>query len=72
MFVGIDRISKFAYAELQTKATRATAKKFLEHLIVSVPYKIHTILTDNGIQFTNRKKDMTPFDRICIQHGIEH
>jgi transposase InsO family protein len=45
-------------------------------LIGSVPYKIHTILTDNGIQGVNRKKDtmafMTPFDRICVQHGIEH
>lgn len=76
LFVGIDRTSKFAYAELQTKATRAMAKEFLEHLIGAVLYKIHTILTDNGIQFVNRKKDtmafMTPFDRICIQHGIEH
>lgn len=75
LFVGIDRTSKFAYAQLHTEATRATAKEFPEHLIGSVPYKIHTILTDNGIQFVNRKKDMmafmTPFDRICIQHDIE-
>jgi hypothetical protein len=38
--------------------------------------KIHTILTENGIQFTNRRRDilafMTPFDRICRKHGIEH
>ena len=76
LFVGIDITSKFSYAELHTKATRATAKEFLEPLITSVPYKIHTILTDNGIQFVNRKKDtmafMAPFDHICIQHGIEH
>jgi IS30 family transposase len=76
LFVGIDRTSKFAYAELHMEATRATAKSFLEQLVVSVPYKIHTILTDNGIQFTNRKCDfmafMTPFDRVCCKHGIEH
>ena len=76
LFVGIDRTSKIAYAELHTESTRATAKEFLEHPITSVPYKIHTILTDNGIQFVNRKKDtmafMTPFDRICIRYGIEH
>ena len=60
LFVGIDRTSKFAYAELQTEATRAAAKEFLEHLIESVPYKIHTILTDNGIQFVNRKKIRWP------------
>ncbi len=76
LFVGIDRTSKFTYAELHTEATRATAKSFLEQLIDSVPYKIHTILTDNGIQFTNRKRDvmafMTPFDRVCHKHAIEH
>ena len=26
-------------------------------MITAVPYEIHTILTYNGIQFTNRKKD---------------
>lgn len=76
LFVSIDRTSKFAYAELHEEATRATAKVFPEHLIAGVPYTIHTVLTDNGIQFTNRKKDtltfMTPFDRICHSHGIEH
>lgn len=75
LFVGIDRTSKFAYAQLHAKATRATAKSFLEELIQAVPYTIHTILTDNGIQFTNRKSDimafMTPFDRVCHMHGIE-
>lgn len=74
LFVGIDRTSKFDYAELHTEATRATAKEFLEYLITSVLYKIYTILTDNGIQFVNRKKDtmafMTPFARICIQHSM--
>jgi transposase InsO family protein len=76
LFAAIDRTSKFACAQLHTEATRATAKSFLECLMDAVPYAIHTILTDNGIQFTNRKRDvpalMTPFDRICLKHGIEH
>lgn len=76
LFAAIDRTSKFAYAELHDEAARATAKVFLEHLIVAVPYTIHTILTDNGIQFTNRKSDpmafMTPFYRVCCSHGTEH
>jgi transposase InsO family protein len=53
MFVAIDRTSKFAFAELHEKATRAVAKAFLENLIAAVPYKIHTVLTDNGTQFTS-------------------
>lgn len=52
MFVAIDRTSKFAFAELHEKATRAIAKGFLDNLIAAVPYTIHTVLTDNGTQFT--------------------
>jgi transposase InsO family protein len=52
LFVAIDRTSKFAYAELQDKATRRIAADFVHRLVEIVPYKIHTILTDNGTQFT--------------------
>jgi transposase InsO family protein len=34
------------------------------------------VLTDNGIQFTNRKRDIYAldhiFDRVCQEHGIDH
>jgi len=76
LFVAIDRTSKFAFAELHPNQTRDTACHFLRRLIAAVPYCIHTILTDNGIQFTNRLKDKWAFkhlfNRICEQHQIEH
>ncbi|BCG76071.1 hypothetical protein MesoLj113a_72290 [Mesorhizobium sp. 113-1-2] len=52
MFVAIDRTSKFAFVELHEKAPTAVSRDFLLRLIAAVPYKIHTVLTDNGIQFT--------------------
>ena len=52
LFVAIDRTSKFAFAELHEKATRETAANFLKTLMAAVPYKIHTVLTDNGTHFT--------------------
>ena len=76
LFVAIDRTSKFAFAELHERMTRPVASEFLRHLIAAVPYKIHTILTDNGIQFANRESDRYAFpllfDRICAKYGIEH
>lgn len=76
LFVAIDRTSKFAYAELLTQYGKMEAAQFLRNVIAAVPYHIHTILTDNGIQFTNRKKDTSAFlhifDRVCIEHDIEH
>ena len=50
LFVAIDRTSKFAFVQLVEKANRVTASAFLEDLIAAVPYKIHTVLTDNGIE----------------------
>ncbi len=76
MFVAIDRTSKFAFARLVKKAGKMAAAQFLRDLIAAVPYRIHTILTDNGIQFTNRKRDVHAFehifDRVCDDNGIEH
>ena len=76
LFVGIDRTSKFTYVELHERQTKMIAAEFLRKLIVAVPYKIHTILTDNGIQFTNRKQDKHAFthifDRVCHENEIEH
>ena len=72
LFVGIDRTSKFAVTLLVKKADRKTAWQFLEHLLKAVPYRIHTILTDNGIQFAERPRNRNTassrqmrFDMIC-------
>ena len=54
LHVAIDRTSKFAYAELHKSQTKMIAADFLHNLIKAVPYKIHKVLTDNGIQFTNQ------------------
>jgi len=76
LFVAIDRTCKFAYAELHERATRLIAKAFLERLIAAVPYKIHTILTDNGVQFAKREGtqagEIIPFDRVCLAKDIDH
>ena len=76
LFVAIDRTSKFAFVELHPKATKMVAAQFLRDLIAAVPYAIHTVLTDNGIQFTNRACDRYAFhhifDRVCDENGIEH
>jgi Integrase core domain len=76
LFVAIDRTCKFAYAELHEEANKMVAAQFLRNLIATVPYKIHTVLTDNGIQFTNRKRDVYAFhhifDRVCQENGIDH
>jgi transposase-like protein len=52
LFVAIDRTSKFAFVELHEKATTRVAADFLRTLIKTVPYRVHTVLTDNATHFT--------------------
>ena len=52
LFVAIDRTTKFAFVELHAKAIARVSADFLRHLVEAVPYKVHTVLTDNGIHFT--------------------
>ena len=62
LFVAIDRTSKFAFAQLHEQANRNTATAFLKDLIAVVPYTIHTVLTDNGIQFCDLPKNRSGSD----------
>ncbi|TKD47851.1 MAG: IS481 family transposase [Mesorhizobium sp.] len=81
LFVAIDRTCKLAFAQLHHAASLGTAAGFLKALVQAVPYQIHTVLTDNGIQFGDAiqhrsgptaRYRMHMFDRVCLEHGIEH
>jgi len=76
LFVAIDRTSKFAFVELHKEAGKMIAAQFLRNLIAAVPYTIHTVLTDNGIQFTNMPHHKYAFhhifDQVCDEYAIEH
>lgn len=45
LFVAVDRTSKLAFARLYDAANRKTASHFLEALVATIPYKVHTVLT---------------------------
>jgi len=72
----IDRTTKFAYVELYAKARKMAAAAFLRNLIAAVPYRIHMVLTDNGIQSTNHERYLHAlehfFDRVCGERQIDH
>ena len=79
--MAIDRASKFAFVQLVERANTKTASTLLKASIEAVSYLIHTVLTDNSIQFADLPKNRTgptamlrdhTFDRTCADHGIEH
>jgi transposase-like protein len=83
-FVAIDRATRYVYLEIHPARDAKTAAGFLERFLVHFPYPVHTILTDNGSEFTDRfavdMKDKPqdrpsgrhPFDRVCTRHKIDH
>jgi hypothetical protein len=70
LFVAIDRTSKFAFTELHKKATTRVATNFLRTLLKAVPYKIHTVLTDNGTHLTTPGNQCSPASEIKAQNFI--
>ena len=76
LFAAIGRTSKFVYVELHHKAGKMAAAAFLGSLIAAVPYTVHIVLTDNGIQFANHERHIYAFehifDRVCREHQIDH
>jgi transposase InsO family protein len=78
--VAIDRTAKIAFARLEREANRLSATAFLEALIEAIPYTIHTVLTDNGVQFAYLPKNRNgptayathKFGLRCRENGIEH
>jgi transposase InsO family protein len=76
LFVAIGRTSKLSFVRLVESAGKTEAADFLRDPVEAVPYRIHMVLTDSGVQFTARKQDIWDgqhiFDRVCDEHGIQH
>ena len=80
LFVAIDRATRWVYLERLPDKSAASARGFLQRLLAAAPFKITTLLTDNGKEFTDRfcatgERTPTgrhPLDRLCAEHAIEH
>lgn len=57
MFLAIDRVLKFTYVEFHDRTKMLNGTEFLENVIEAFPYRIHTILTDNGTAFADLPKN---------------
>ena len=83
-YVAIDRATRFVYVEILHDRKGETAAGFLKRFLDSFPVEVHTVLTDNGSEWTdrfavdkkNKPKDRPsgehPVDRLCAQCGIRH
>ena len=53
-FVAIDRATRYVFVEIHPRRDAETAAGFLKRFLGPLPARVHTILTDNGTEFTDR------------------
>ena len=72
----IERTSKAAFAGLHPRAKRVVAAEFLRRVLGKLPCRDHTVLTDNGVQFTLQPHQFPPGGHGCARigraYGVAH
>lgn len=83
-YVAIDRATRFVYIEILYDRRGETAAAFLRRFLAAFRVEVHTVLSDNGSEWTDRfavdkkhkPKDRPsgqhPVDRLCAARGITH
>jgi transposase InsO family protein len=83
VFVAIERTTRFVHVEIVQERSGATIAACLKRFLEAFGHPVHTILTDNGSEFTDRfgdarwrKRDRGtgahPFDQLCQRHRVRH
>jgi len=81
LFVAIDRATRTLYFEVYDAKTSENAEQFMNNCLEFFPFGISHVLTDNGLEFTNRliksKKGnlctkASKLDVVCEDNEIEH
>lgn len=80
LYVAIDRATRWIYLEVRHSQSAKDTQAFMKQVEEKAPFKIQTVLTDNGKPFTDRftlAGERKPsgnhvFEQECQAHGIEH
>jgi transposase-like protein len=81
LYVAIDRATRTMYYKIYDAKTSANTEEFFKECIAFFPFDITHVLTDNGLEFTNRllksKKGNlcvkpSKLDVICTENEIDH
>ena len=83
VFVVIERTTRFVHVEILPERSADTVSAAFARFLNAFGHPIHTVLTDNGAEFTDRfgaaqyttRQTGTgrhPFDRLCQRQGIRH
>ena len=69
-YTAIDEFSRFRYLKIYGEKSTYTSYKFLLEVVKKFPFKIYTIRTDNGTEFTKRLISKDPSDITMFEYGL--
>lgn len=81
LYVAIDRCTRAMYYQVYSNKTAENTVKFMDECLSFFPFVITHILTDNGLEFTNRLlvsrkgekcEKASKMDEKCIGNNIKH
>lgn len=83
VFVAIERLTRFVHLEILPDRRAATVAAAFERFLEAFGHPVHTVLTDNGSEFTDRFADARwrrrsqgtgahAFDRVCARYKVRH
>lgn len=80
LYVAIDRATRWVHLEIRRSQSAKDARAFMKQVKEKAPFKIQTVLTDNGKSFTGRftragERKLSgnhEFDQECQTDAIEH
>ena len=81
LFVAIDRATRTIFFKVYDAKTSENAKIFMGECLAFFPFEITHVLTDNGLEFTNRLikskkgnlcKKPSKLDEVCEKNNVEH
>jgi len=81
LFVAIDRATRTLFFKVYDAKSSENAEDFMNHCLDFFPFEITHVLTDNGLEFTNRliksKKGKlcekpSKIDEVCKEKNIDH
>ena len=83
VFVAIERTTRFVHVEVLPNRSAAAVASAFERFLQAFGHPVHTVLTDNGSEFTDRfgaarwasraaGTGAHAFDQVCARHGVRH
>ena len=76
-YTAIDEYTRVRYLQMYDEKSTYNSYKFLKEVIKYYPFKIYTVRTDNGIEFTkrlisNKEGNLTMFEYLLNKEKIAH